>query len=238
MDAVLHVISDRNRHRLPLLEALAESARGGADVIQIREKKAPASETYELVRALQQICTEERLSSRILVNDRVDIALSAGIAGVHLAAKSLPIPAAAQLRRQIGWSGMIGCSVHSLDEAIRAQGAGADYVTFGHVFASESHPGLPPRGLYALRRVTEALSIPVIAIGGIDRANVGAVLETGCSGVAVIGSVLNAEDPLAAVKRLKEAMKRSGSSPKVPFCPTAPDLAPAAPLIGSHTKEG
>ncbi|WP_284285927.1 thiamine phosphate synthase [Alicyclobacillus fastidiosus] len=201
-------------------------------------KKAPASETYGLVRELQQICTEERLSSRIFVNDRVDIALSTDVAGVHLAAKSLPIPAVAQLRRQTGWHGLIGCSVHALDEAIRAERAGADYVTFGHVFASESHPGLPPRGLYALRRVAEALSIPVIAIGGIDKTNVGAVLETGCSGVAVIGSVLNAEDPLDAVKCLKAAMEKSDVSPKVPFRLAAPEYKRADPLTASHAKEG
>lgn len=217
MNAVLHVISDRIRHRLPLLEALVESAKGGADVIQVREKKAPASETYALVRQLQRSLSKHGLASDIFVNDRVDIAMAASLSGVHLAAKSLPIPVATQLRNQVEWSGYIGCSVHTLDEAMAAEQAGADYVTFGHIFASDSHPGLPPQGLHALRRVVEALTIPVVAIGGIDHTNVDTVLSTACSGIAVIGAVLNADSPLAVTRTLKREIEKSMTLPKVPF---------------------
>lgn len=217
MSAVLHVISDRNRHRLPLLQTLVEAAKGGADVIQIREKKAPASETYALVRQLQAHLSNEGILSTIFANDRTDIAIAANLGGVHLAAKSLPIAVVHKLRSLAGWKGLIGCSAHALDEAIQAEQAGADYVTFGHIFASESHPGLPPRGLNALRRVVEALSIPVIAIGGIHQGNVGAVLATGCSGIAVIGAVLNADDAQDAARNLKQAMEKSGTLPKVSF---------------------
>lgn len=217
MPAVLHVISDRRRHRLPLFEALVESARGGADVIQVREKKAPAAETYILVQQLQQAISKHQLQTQTFVNDRADIAMAADIGGVHLAAKSLPIPVIVQLRRHTDWSGRIGCSVHTLEEAMRAQADGADYVTFGHIFASESHPGVPPRGLSALRRVVDSLSIPVIGIGGIDRRNVAAVLATGCSGIAVIGAVLDSEQPFEATKSLKAEMLRAGAKPKVEF---------------------
>ncbi|KPV40891.1 thiamine phosphate synthase [Alicyclobacillus ferrooxydans] len=217
MSAVLHVISDRTRHRSPLLEALGLSAEGGADVIQIREKKAPVSETYSLVTELQRQLFAKQQSPALFVNDRVDVAFAANLAGVHLASKSLPIPVVDQLRRRVNWSGQIGCSVHSLDEALAAEQAGVDYVTFGHIYASESHPGMPPRGLYALRRVVEALSIPVIAIGGIDRSNLAPVLETNCSGVAVIGAVLNAANPLEATRALKEIMNDSTALPKIPF---------------------
>ncbi|EPZ41133.1 thiamine phosphate synthase [Alicyclobacillus acidoterrestris] len=218
MNAVLHVISDKHRHHLPLFDALVEAAKGGADVLQIREKKAPAQETYSQVRQLQQALSEERLSSRIFVNDRVDIAIATDIAGVHLAAKSLPTPVVDALRQQAGWSGQIGCSVHSLEEAQLAEQAGADYVTFGHIFASESHPGLPPRGVFALQRVVEALSIPVIAIGGIDQTNIDTVLATGCSGIAVIGAVLGAKNPRRAAAQLKSAIEKSKARPKVEFC--------------------
>lgn len=217
MKAVLHVISDRSRHRLPLLDALSKAAEGGADVIQVREKKAPVADTYAMVLELQQLFRLKGLPAKLFVNDRTDVGIAAQLAGVHLAAKSLPIQVVKSLCKQTGWLGMVGCSVHALDEAIAAEHAGADYVTFGHVYASESHPGLPPRGLQSLRRVVEALSIPVIAIGGIDRTNVGAVLDTGCSGIAVIGAVLDAEDPFAATRDLKEQMQKSLTHPKVPF---------------------
>lgn len=217
MHAVLHVISDRTRHRRPLLETLVLAAKGGADVIQIREKKAPAGETYDVVLQLQEVLKSQLLKPALFVNDRVDVALSAQLEGVHLAAKSLPLQAVRALRRRAAWSGKIGCSVHSLEEALAAEEFGADYVTFGHIYASESHPGLPPRGVHALRRVVNALSIPVIAIGGIDRTNVDPVLETGCSGIAVIGAILNAEDPLEATRMLKETMARSRHAPKAVF---------------------
>jgi thiamine-phosphate diphosphorylase len=217
MGAVLHVISDRARHRLPLLEALALAGQGGADVIQIREKKAPAAETYSMAVELQQMLSEPPHRPAIFVNDRVDIALAMPLDGVHLAGKSLPLPVVCQLRERAHWSGQIGISIHSLEEALAAEQAGADYITFGHIFASESHAGLPPRGLYALRRVVEAVSIPVIAIGGIDRTNIHPVLDTGCSGIAVIGAVLNAEDPLEETRRLKDLMEQSASVPKVAF---------------------
>jgi thiamine-phosphate diphosphorylase len=217
MSAVLHVISDRTRHRTPLLEALLLAAEGGADVIQIREKKAPVSETYSFVTELLENLMIKQVSPAVFVNDRVDVALAANVSGVHLAAKSLPIPVVDQLRRRANWFGQIGCSVHSLEEAIAAEQSGADYVTFGHIYASESHPGLPPRGLPALRRVVDALSIPVIAIGGIDRFNLASVLETHCSGVAVIGSVLNATSPFDATRTLKELIHKSQAIPKVPF---------------------
>lgn len=217
MKAVLHVISDRNRHRIPLFEALSKAAEGGADVIQIREKKAPAAETYGMILELQQQLRLHGLATKVFVNDRVDIGIAAQLDGVHLAAKSLPIQVVKQLRMQTGWSGLIGCSIHTLDEAIAAEQSGADYVTFGHVYASESHPGLAPRGIQSLHRVVDALSIPVIAIGGIDGTNLGAVLDTGCSGIAVIGAVLDANDPLVATRQLKDQMTKTGTHPKIPF---------------------
>ncbi|MCL6517643.1 thiamine phosphate synthase, partial [Alicyclobacillus sp.] len=191
MNPVLHVISDRQRHALPLPEALTQAALGGADVLQIREKKAPAAEVYALCLEVRERCQAAGVRPQLFVNDRIDVAIALEADGVHLAAKSLPVAVARGLAERSGWKGVIGCSVHSLEEAIAAEASGADYVTFGHVFASESHPGVPPRGLYALRRVVEAVRIPVIAIGGIDPANVAAVLATGCHGVAVIGAVIN-----------------------------------------------
>ncbi|MCL6594494.1 MAG: thiamine phosphate synthase, partial [Alicyclobacillus sp.] len=85
------------------------------------------------------------------------------------------------------------------------------------IYASESHPGVPPRGLLALQRVVEAVEIPVIAIGGVNPHNVGAVLATGCAGVAVIGAILNHPDPEAATAALKEQMTKAPGAPKVPF---------------------
>lgn len=215
--AVLHIISDKQRHHLPLLDALAESAAGGADVLQIRDKKSPAAEIFQFSQAVREHCQRLGLSPLLLINDRVDIALALPANGVHLAGRSLPATVVRQLRHQSSWPGIIGCSVHSYEEAIAAATSGVDYVTFGHVYASESHRDLPPRGLRELARIVDAISIPVVAIGGIEVNNLAPVLDTGVSGIAVIGSVLSQSDPRRAAYNIKEAMEKSNASPKHPF---------------------
>ena len=215
--AVLHVISDKQRHRLPLLEAMVQSALGGADVIQIREKKSPAQETYQFCEEFKSSCRDAGVVPNLFVNDRMDIAIATQAQGVHLAQKSLPVASAIQLSQRAQWDGFIGCSVHSLEEALAAYDAGVDYVTFGHVYASATHRGLPPRGVQELDRIVSALSIPVIAIGGIDQTNISSVLSTGCSGVAIIGAILDQDFPQAATAILKEQINRSTVTPKMPF---------------------
>lgn len=217
MAAVLHVISDRQRNRRPLIESLVASVRAGADYVQIREKRAPAGDTYQLARDLQGRLQDLVPPANVIVNDRMDIAMAANLQGVHLAAKSLPVAVACAVRQRSDWQGLIGCSVHDLQEARRAEQAGADYVTFGHIFPTASHVDLPARGLAGLRAVVAALSIPVLAIGGIEVSNVRSVLETGCSGVAVIGAVLDADDPYTATGDLREAMTTSHIAPKISF---------------------
>ncbi|GGJ01714.1 thiamine-phosphate synthase [Alicyclobacillus cellulosilyticus] len=217
MSFVLHVVSDPKRTALPLFEALVQSARGGADILQVRDKKAPAAETFAFCTRLLEAVRHHGAAPGVIVNDRVDVAMAAGAHGVHLAAKSLPPGAVRRLRAAAGWAGVIGCSVHSYEAAVAAAEQGADYITFGHVFASESHPGVPPRGLHELRRIVEAVPIPVVAIGGIDRTNLDLVLETGVSGIAVIGAVLAQDDPCRAASALKEAMAKSRAKPRHPF---------------------
>jgi thiamine-phosphate pyrophosphorylase len=131
---------------------------------------------------------------------------------VHLAGKSLPPEEARKL-----WSGLLGVSVHSLDEARRAAGAGVDYVTFGHVYPTSSKPGTAPRGVRELAEIVDAVEIPVLAIGGIEAANVREVLATGAGGVAVISTVIAAEDPEHAARKLREAVNESKPSPKHAF---------------------
>ena len=219
MRAVLHIISDQQRHYLPLEEALLQSALGGADVLQIRQKRSPASETYALLNRLSSQCRAAHVDTELFINDRVDVAIAAGVAGVHLATKSLPLEAVQSLRRATGWRGLIGCSVHSLAEAVAAEARGADYVTFGHVFSTKTHEAVPPRGTPTLAETVERLSIPVLAIGGIREENVEQVLETGCSGVAVIGAIMESENPRRATQSLLDRIARSRTAPRVLFPP-------------------
>src|SRR5262249_50565354 len=141
-------------------------------------------------------------AGRLSINDRLDVALAVGADGVHLAGQSLPVDAAVRLG---AGRLLVGRSVHSESDARSAAAAGADYVTFGHVFPTTTHPGLPPHGLDELARVVDAVEVPVLAIGGITVDNLADVLATGCAGIAVISAILAQPDPRAAAARLREA---------------------------------
>jgi thiamine-phosphate pyrophosphorylase len=138
---------------------------------------------YELATRAAEITRGSK--TRLLVNDRADIARAAGADGVHLTSQSLP---AGVVRRTFGSEFLIGVSTHSLDEARAARDGGADFVVFGPVFETESKRGFgAPQGLDKLRQVADELrGFPVLAIGGISLENAGACFDAGASGVAAI----------------------------------------------------
>ncbi|GAB6932641.1 thiamine phosphate synthase [Calditerricola satsumensis] len=222
MAHVLHVITDG---KTPLDEVCAHVARfrHGVDCVHLREKHRPAGEQWDWACRLADALGGP---TRLLINDRADVAAALGAFGVHLPARGLP-PVAA--RRALRPGQVVGVSVHSAEEAAAAEAQGADYVIFGHVFATGSKPGLPPRGLEALRDVVRRVAIPVIAIGGITPENVGAVLETGCAGVAVMSAVWSADRPAEVVDAFREAMAAFPVRPRVAWPPrtsNAPQRTP------------
>ena len=152
-------------------------------LLQIREKSLPARVLYELATRAAEITRDSK--TRLLVNDRADIARAAGADGVHLTSQSLP---AGVVRNIFGSEFLIGVSTHSLDEARAARDGGADFVVFGPVFETESKRGFgAPQGLDKLRQVADELrGFPVLAIGGISLENAGACFDAGASGVAAI----------------------------------------------------
>jgi len=164
-----------DRHQADILACAARAVRDGIDMIQIREKDLSARELFELVCTVRDIAAGTK--TRVLVNDRLDIALAAGIDGVHLPADSLP-PA-----RVRPLTGLMGVSTHTIDEAIEAEKARADFVVFGPVFDS---PGKTAVGLEPLKRVASAVKIPVLAIGGITAEKAASVLLAGAAGIAGI----------------------------------------------------
>lgn len=166
-------VTDRRQGNL--LSFVNTAVRDGVDFIQVREKDLDARALYELVCRVRDACAGS--TTRVLVNDRLDVAIAAKIDGVHLPGNGLPIDRVRPLVR------VLGCSTHSLDEAVHAERSGADFVIFGPVFET---PGKTPVGIDALRRVAAAVRIPVLAIGGITRENTKEVLEAGAAGIAAI----------------------------------------------------
>jgi len=151
---------------------------GDVDWVQVRDKELPARELIAVVRLAMG------RAGKVLVNSRVDVALAAGAAGVHLPSGSI----APSEWRGITHAGfLIGVSCHSLDDVVRAEREGADYVVFGPVFDPLSKPpDLPARGLEELGRVSRKVKIPVLALGGITWENAAACVDAGAAGVAGI----------------------------------------------------
>lgn len=195
----LYVVSDRHQTAArPLPEVVAAAARGGAGMIQLREKDLSARDLYTLGADLQDVLHPYGIP--LLINDRLDVAQALDAAGVHLAGHSLPTALA---RRLLGPQKLLGVSTHSVAEAHTAMTEGADFIVFGPVFETPSKVAYgAPQGLQRLEEVIRQVTIPVLAIGGIDSSNLPQVLQTGAHGVAMIRAVLAALDPCAATQQL------------------------------------
>lgn len=189
------------------LTLLVEQAlRGGADVIQLRDKVSSSSEILNGARNLKRICDAH--DALFIVNDWVDIALACGADGVHLGQDDLPVAEARKLASLLAPERdfLIGCSTHSLAQALRAEAQGADYLGCGPVFSTPTKPDYSAQGLELVRLYREKIRIPFAAIGGIDESNVSQVVQAGANCAAVVRAVLNAPDPEAAARHLKEMM--------------------------------
>lgn len=181
---------------LALLPALAEA---GVDGFQVRDKDATARELIELTRVVRG--SVEPYGAVVVVDDRLDIALATGAAGVHLGVDDLPLAAARRLAPDL----LVGATCRSRADVEAAAAAGADYAGFGPVFATRSKADLPaPLGVRAVSAAAGVL--PLIAIGGIDASTAGPVRAAGAHGVAVIGSIWRHPDPVQAAKELIAAV--------------------------------
>lgn len=210
MDFQLHIITDGQKSLHTLSDIIDQSARAGADVVQLRYKTSPALDMFHMAQELSPIV--QQYGTQLIINDRVDVMQAVQAHGAHLGEKSIPLQV---VRSFVGTHFQLGMSVHSVDAAIQAERDGASYITFGHIFPTASKPGLQPRGVRVLEKVVHSVSIPVIAIGGIDITNLDQVLATGCHGVAVIRAVMDHPNPYQATVLLKEKMDQSPYRPKV-----------------------
>jgi thiamine-phosphate pyrophosphorylase len=180
-------------------EALAAALlAGGARLLQLRMKAATSRELLAAAAAIQPLA--RAAGALFLVNDRADIAVAVDADGVHLGQDDLPVAAA---RRILGPDRLIGLSTHSLEQATAGAASGADYLGVGPVYASATKTtGLAPAGLALVRTVRAAVPCPLVAIGGITADTAPAVRAAGADAVAMIGALVRAADPAAAVREV------------------------------------
>ncbi len=200
---LLCYITDRRQLRsMSLAAVIRETIRAGVDIVQVREKDLTSRELITLVEEALRAKREPGMGgSRVVVNDRVDVALAGGADGAHLAAHSLPVQV---VRRFVPRAFLIGVSCHSLGEALAAESGGADYLVLGPVFETPSKLGYgPPLGLEKLRDITSRIGIPVLALGGITVDRVRPCLEAGASGIAGIRIFQDCESAQQRVRELR-----------------------------------
>lgn len=204
IDFSLYLITDRNQTAgRPLLDVVEAALEGGVRAVQLREKDLPPAELYEL--AWEMRALTGRYDARLLINERIDIALAVEADGVQLGVTSMPVTAA----RRIAPDLLIGYSSHSVGEAMAALAKGADFVTFGPVFPTPSKAAYgEPVGLGELGRVCrQTVGDLVFALGGIKRENIEQVTAAGCYRVALISDILVAPDPAAAAEAFRRRLQ-------------------------------
>jgi len=188
----LPLSTSADAHNL-LFASLERAAAAGVDWIQLREKDFSGKEWEELVRESLRRISRVGAATRLFVNDRLDVALACGAGGVHLSENGIPVSEACRLRDEFFSSRsekrdfLVGVSCHSLGASLGAARAGADYIYFSPIFKTPSKANYgPPQGLDRLATICRAVTIPVIAIGGISTANAESCLQAGAAGVAAI----------------------------------------------------
>jgi thiamine-phosphate pyrophosphorylase len=179
-----------------------EALAGGADMIQLRDKSPDLRRLVPRAREIQALCREHH--AIFIVNDRIDLALAVDADGAHVGQDDLPAEAA---RRLLGPGRILGVSTHDRAQAEAAVGAGADYIGFGPMFATGTKAtGYEPRGPALLQEVRAAVSVPILAIGGITLDNVAGVIRAGATAPAVISAVVAAPDIAAAARAFRAAV--------------------------------
>ena len=197
-DVKLYVLIGSHMVKGSLRDGARAALAGGADAIQLREKNVSDAMLLAFAAELRELTDE--MGKLFIVNDRPDIASIIGADGVHLGQNDLPIGEARRLLRP---GAVVGRSSHSIEQARAAVNEGADYVSLGPVFNTDTKDTGPPVGLDMLRQVTEEITVPVVPIGGITADNVAEVLAAGAKRVAVCSAVFGAADPRAAAGQLK-----------------------------------
>ncbi len=201
----LYVLITEAACRRPWLEAAAEAIAGGADCLQLREKAMDGGELLARARMLVALCRKHDVLC--IINDRPDIAILSDADGVHVGQEDLP---AREVRHLIGDDRLVGVSTHAMAQARAALADGADYIGVGPVFYSATKPRDILPGLAYATQAAKEMTIPTVAIGGINARNIDEVAASGVSAAAVTASVANADDPRAAAMELKKRMQRIG----------------------------
>lgn len=177
------------------LNKIEQIVAGGADGIILREKDLPFDELLLLAKKVKAIT--EGSATKLIISQSIDIAIEVEAAGVQLSFEPFT-----NMKKQ--FNGLIGVSVHSVEEAVRAEDLGASYLLAGHIYTTECKKGIEPRGISFIKDIKAKTTIPLVAIGGINENNIDDVYESGAQGVALMSLIMEAEDCFKKVRKFKQ----------------------------------
>lgn len=204
----LYLITDHN-HDNQLVERVTSAIRGGTRIVQYRDKECSLQEQRRVARQLSKVCRETKTT--FIINDSPELALECNADGVHLGQQDTTL---AEARALLGPNKIIGVSTRTIEQARKAQQDGADYIAVGSMFQTDSKADAEHVGVERLREMRQAISSPLVAIGGIDRNNIGEVIDAGADSVALISAVMQDTDPTMASRELSLAFNRKSEEPR------------------------
>ncbi len=202
-DSTLYFITDSTGYdEAEFLERCEAALRGGATLVQIREKEKSTREYIALAKKLHAIC--QRYNVPLIIDDRIDVAMAIGAEGVHLGQSDMPIDTA---RKILGDSVIIGATAKTVPQALEAYRQGADYLGVGAIYPTTTKVKTILTSVDTLRDICSAVPIPVNAIGGLNRDNIDILRSIPISGICVVSAIMKADNPEASVRSLLEKFK-------------------------------
>jgi thiamine-phosphate pyrophosphorylase len=201
----LCLILDQDILRIDAQHAMQQALDAGVTFFQYRNKNGPRKDIYETALMLARIAGNAQAC--FILNDHADIAMAVGADGVHLGQDDLPIEFA---RKLLGKEKIIGISTHSLEQAVVAEAAGADYIGFGPIYQTTTKDAGSTQGILGIATIKQAVTLPIIAIGGINRSNIQDVIRSGADGVAVISAILSAENITMTAENMIRSISNVG----------------------------
>ncbi len=200
IDYKLYLVTDRDILKgRDIYTAVEEAINGGVTLVQLREKNISTLDFYNIALKLKKIT--DNYNVPLIINDRLDVALSVDASGVHLGQKDMPASIA---RKIIGENKILGVSASTLEQALKAEKDGADYLGVGAIFPTSTKDDADAVSLELLKKIKDSVSIPVVAIGGISENNVGLLKPANIDGISVISDILGKEDIKMASEKLSK----------------------------------
>lgn len=206
IDYSLYLVTDHGLSRgRTNLQVIKKAVEGGVKVVQLREKEATTRHFLNEARAAREFCGHHNVT--FIINDRIDIAMAVDADGVHVGQDDMPIEYA---RKILGYDKIIGISAFDEKEAREAEKAGANYIGVSPIYTTPTKPELDKGvGLDGLRRIRQAVEIPLVAIGGLGPSNAYDVMMAGADGIAVVSAIVSADDPAESARAIKTEIERA-----------------------------